>query len=136
MAGPHVASRSGEHVVWHHTGDVGGFDDRGRLWLMGRREDLVPHRGRWLHPLPVEQEVLDTFSEVARVALVATPRRPNGVLVVKVDPRSDEEAVLGRVGSWLENRGLGEVALAAVRRMPVDRRHNSKIDRTTLRRKF
>ena len=114
--------------VWHRTGDVGRWDERGRLWLHGRTKDAVSNDGRLHQPLAVEQ-ACDALDGVRRVALIQHPRA--ALLAVDFGDRGPEvDAALRRT---LERFGLAGVAVHPVPFIPTDRRHNTKIDRPALR---
>ena len=124
--------------LWHRTGDVAHFDARGRLWLTGRVADLVRHCGRTLHPLAVELDV-EAIPGVQRAALVGVPPRwpgkaPQTVLAVQRWPRPDD--CLPHVRALLASLGLGTVRVVRVDRIPLDARHQSKVDRVALRRRL
>ncbi len=118
--------------IWHRTGDIARLDARGRLWLTGRAADTVTRGGRALQPLVIEA-LLDDVTGVTRAALIAHGRAPEGELVIEpapgVPPREVQERVLER----LAQAGLGSLPVALVDRIPVDGRHQSKIDRPALR---
>jgi acyl-CoA synthetase (AMP-forming)/AMP-acid ligase II len=140
VSGPHVnrayldnpdATRanklySPDGVVWHRTGDVASVDAQGRLWLRGRVNDLVRHHGRAIHPLPIEA-ALTTCAGVVRVALVNTATHTDAVLAVQGEV-ADADLVAA-----LEALGLQGVTSIRVAAIPMDYRHQSKIDRPTLR---
>lgn len=54
------------------TGDLGAFDDSGRLVVYGRREDVIVSGGEKIWPSPVEQ-LLAAHPGVSEVALVGVP---------------------------------------------------------------
>ena len=123
--------------VWHRMGDVGFLDEQGRLWLGGRRSHRVVTPDRVYLPLQVEP-VVATHPAVRRAALVSVPRAGSFVPVVCVE-RSDEDrrgaaAVIAELRELMHRypttRGITE--FVEVRRLPVDRRHNAKIDRPGL----
>ncbi|MBV8669111.1 MAG: AMP-binding protein [Candidatus Eremiobacteraeota bacterium] len=115
-------------TVWHRTGDLGYLDASGRLWLLGRCGTRIDRDGQSLFPFCVETAVSDVPG-VARSALVAV----NGLTVLAVQPKvSDKDRLKGE----LQLR-LGWARIDAIRflhRIPVDRRHNAKIDYPALRR--
>ena len=120
----------------HRMGDLASRDEQGRLWFAGRKAHVVPSAGGPLYSVPVE-EVFNQHPAVRRSALVGTgpaaARTP--VLVVEVEPGVAPGPPL--VGELLE-LGAADEQARAVRtvlfhpRLPVDVRHNSKIDRTAL----
>lgn len=119
-------------MVWHRTGDVGYLDQEGRLWLTGRRKDIVRCRGRLVHPLPLEA-CMDSVQGVRRSALVALNYEPGGVVLIQLVPGAPEAGAVRRVKAFLEERGLADIDVRTVSIIPVDRRHNTKIDRGSLR---
>ena len=40
--------------IWHRTGDVGRMDDKGRLWLLGRLNDVIRRNGHTIYATAVE----------------------------------------------------------------------------------
>lgn len=123
-----LPSRAG---VWHRTGDLARRDARGRLWLAGRVADVVAHGGRALHPFDLEADVLDCAG-IAAAALVANELHAGGVVAVELEPGAPATA-LARVRALLDARGLSMLPLRPIARMPMDARHQSKVDRVALR---
>ena len=108
--------------VWHRTGDVGYVDDRGRLWLLGRASAVIEDARGVLYPFAVECSARERLGG-ARVAVVAD--RGQRVLAVERGPGSapvDKSALLA-VLAWAQ---LDRVV--SCRALPMDRRHNSKVD--------
>jgi long-chain acyl-CoA synthetase len=79
---------------WFHTGDVGGFDEQGRLFIRGRKKEMiVTPEGLNVFPEDVER-VLDALPGVRESAVVGisegTQERVHAVLVLEdgVEPDS------------------------------------------------
>jgi acyl-coenzyme A synthetase/AMP-(fatty) acid ligase len=105
--------------VWHRTGDGGRFDEDGRLWLLGRLDGRVGG----LFPFAVEAAAR-TWPGVVGAALCGTQR--GAMLAVEGDVR--------HFALWrLKASHLGDLNVAAVARIPLDRRHRSKVDYPALR---
>jgi acyl-CoA synthetase (AMP-forming)/AMP-acid ligase II len=112
-------------AVWHRTGDAGCFDEKGRLWLHGRCAARIDdERGR-LYPFGVECLAM-MFSEVRRAAALA--HQEKRVLVIEADRSEVLEKRLLESVRWAL---IDEIIF--VEAMPVDRRHNAKIDYARLR---
>lgn len=113
--------------VWHRTGDAGYVDAYDRLWLLGRCSAKVSDDDGVLYPLAVECAA----SEVPGVRRSAFAQyRGRRVLVIEGDHAASpaRETLL---------RGLAWAHLAdalKVSRIPVDHRHNAKIDLPALHR--
>ena len=101
---------------WHRTGDAGRLDDAGRLWLLGRCAARSRRGGAVLYPLQVEAAVREGLG--LRVAFADLDGR--GVLAVVGD--ASVEAVRRSV-PWAD---IDQVV--AVPALPLDRRHEAKID--------
>jgi acyl-CoA synthetase (AMP-forming)/AMP-acid ligase II len=116
--------------LWHRTGDLARRDDAGRLWLMGRVKDVVAHRGRKVEPFVIEAD-LGARDDVVASAFVAHDAAPEGELVVELRDGAVREDVAREAKRALAARELD----AGVRFMalPMDARHQSKVDRAALR---
>jgi acyl-CoA synthetase (AMP-forming)/AMP-acid ligase II len=57
---------------WLNTGDVGCQDDKGFVWVLDRRTDMILRGGQNVYPAEIEQ-VLRTSIGVGEVAVVAAP---------------------------------------------------------------
>jgi olefin beta-lactone synthetase len=122
-------------VEWHRTGDVGHLDRTGRLWVEGRSVHVVHTADGPVTPVPVEIAV-ERLAEVERAAAVAVGPAGCQQLVVFVEG-GDRGVALASDALSRAVRGAVDVPVAAVltvSRLPVDIRHNTKIDRTLLAR--
>jgi O-succinylbenzoic acid--CoA ligase len=57
--GPMVAPGALSEDGWLHTGDLGAFDERGRLTIVGRRADTIISGGENVAPAEVEAVLLE-----------------------------------------------------------------------------
>jgi acyl-coenzyme A synthetase/AMP-(fatty) acid ligase len=114
---------------WHRTGDVGHVQDG--VFVEGRIAHVIDVAGMRITPVPIEQSVEDMFPGVTAAAVGVTIDGQQSLVVVLCDgsrtgvaDTSIHNAVRGvfpSVSNVLYKKAL-----------PVDRRHNSKIDRTAL----
>lgn len=133
-----VRDRDGS--IWHRIGDAGYLDEQGRLWYCGR----VGHRVRAatgdLYAVQCEP-IFDAHPKVRRSGLVAVSGDdgPPPVICVELEP---EHRHAGRAALREELLVLASrhAATRAIRHvlfhpsLPVDPRHNSKIERSHLAR--
>lgn len=120
--------------VWHRMGDVGYRDEQGRLWLVGRVNTLIRRAGCVLYPVRVEA-ALDTLPFVRQAALVGAPDAKLGertVLVVELRARPPRNW-LARLRAICAERHWPIDEVRSIRRLPVDARHNARIDYQRLR---
>jgi o-succinylbenzoate---CoA ligase len=59
VCGPIVSSGSVADDGWLHTGDIGRFDERGRLEIIGRKSDTIVSGGENVAPAEVEATLLE-----------------------------------------------------------------------------
>ena len=114
---------------WHRTGDVGHVQDG--VFVEGRIAHVIDVAGTRITPVPIEQSVEEMFPGVTAAAVGVTIDGQQSLVVVLCDgsrtgvaDTSIHNAVRGvfpSVSNVLYKKAL-----------PVDRRHNSKIDRTAL----
>lgn len=120
---------------WHRTGDVGVLDDRGRLWVAGRLSHVISSPEGPIAPVPIEQAVqrIPGVRQAACVGVGPVGLQQVVVVCVVEDGRSGPAPT-----SLLDQiRGVVDADVAAVLlrpSLPVDIRHNSKIDRTAMSR--
>lgn len=115
-------------MCWHRTGDAGYVDEQGRLWLLGRCSSGVEVNGEKVYPFSVEL-VARQHPYVRHAAMVLV----HGERTLAIEPNcqgtSPErfEDLLHRVPSASLQR------ICVVGRIPMDRRHNAKVDYEALR---
>ena len=85
--------------VWFPTGDVGRLDDRGSLFITGRKKDLIIRGGVNISPAAIEEALMHLHG-IADVAVVSIPHELYGediVAVLKLDPGVELESMLDSV---------------------------------------
>ncbi|MFQ5829273.1 MAG: class I adenylate-forming enzyme family protein [Candidatus Methylomirabilia bacterium] len=96
---------------WFHTGDIGRFDERGNLVILGRARDLIIRGGENIGPEEVEA-LLRTQPEVAQVAVVGVPDPVLGERVCAcVVPRAGTLPRLEALREHLRRQGLAHYKL-------------------------
>ncbi len=81
VRGPIVSAGSIDGDGWLHTGDLGAFDERGRLTISGRKSDTIVTGGENVAPAEVEA-VLMEHPDVVDVGVHARPDDEWGEIVV------------------------------------------------------
>jgi olefin beta-lactone synthetase len=108
--------------IWHRTGDAGYLDACGRLWLLGRAQAQITDAHGTIYPFAVECAA-SAVPGVRRSALV----QHDSQRLLVVEPTDDAPADL-------PEQLLAPLAWAMVHEVrlmtpiPVDPRHNAKID--------
>jgi acyl-CoA synthetase (AMP-forming)/AMP-acid ligase II len=130
--------------VWHRLGDAGYLDESGRLWCGGRVSHRIELAKGRLFPLMCEP-IFDAHPAVRRSGLVGV-RWPDSashvtpVICVEIDDRAAgardraalREELLALAVANPTTRAIHHVLFHP--RLPVDPRHNSKIERPELAR--
>ena len=126
--------------VWHRLGDIGYFDETGRLWYCGRKAHRVETEHGTLFSVCCEA-IFNEHPDVQRSALVGVGPQGKRTPVIVVEPKPDRyprgrraeslRADLLRLGQAdPQTRAIGNVLFHQA--FPVDVRHNAKIDREAL----
>jgi acyl-CoA synthetase (AMP-forming)/AMP-acid ligase II len=117
-------------VRWHRTGDAGYYDESGRLWLLGRCDARIQDERGVLYPFRVECAA-QQIAGVRRTALVAHEGRC--VLAVELEKSAAPEtlAAIREAVRWAQIDSV-----TVLREIPVDKRHNSKVNYPELRKKL
>jgi acyl-CoA synthetase (AMP-forming)/AMP-acid ligase II len=118
--------RVGESI-WHRTGDAGYLDSMGRLWLVGRAEAAITDENGTVYPFAVECAA-SGIAGVERSALIRNLGKRWLVVQPSVNARLDLQSILLRDLAWAR---VDQIKLLP--KIPVDKRHNAKIDYPALR---
>jgi acyl-coenzyme A synthetase/AMP-(fatty) acid ligase/pimeloyl-ACP methyl ester carboxylesterase len=129
-------SEASQPEGWHRSGDVGHFDSEGRLWIEGRIGHVITTAYGPVTPVGIEHRVaaLDGVDLAAVVGVGPVGTQQVVVVLSVVDGgRSSSLADEGLVDRVRGVTGSVDVAaVLVVASLPVDKRHNSKIDRTRI----
>ncbi|HEX9745766.1 MAG TPA: AMP-binding protein [bacterium] len=112
---------------WHRTGDSGYFDESGRLWLLGRSSAKIGERENEIYPFAVEVAAINV-ENVRRTALIE--HNTNRILVVEPEEKGkslDVEKIRHDL-EWAKLDGF-----RVVEKIPMDKRHNAKVDYPALK---
>ncbi len=128
--------------VWHRMGDLGYFDESGRLWFVGRKAHRVETEQGVLYPVPCET-IYNSHPDVIRTALVGVGHDGAQEPVLVVEPKPGtfpaEPPAQQRFTMELLALGTKHAHTRGIKRVlfypdvfPTDVRHNAKIQREKL----
>lgn len=113
---------------WHRMGDTGYLDSQGRFWLVGRVHSTITCKGAPLHAQLLEARIAARAPRATRIAVLES----DGRLVVVVQG-SPVPGLLER----LRSDGIpADNLVYCLEPLPLDPRHQSKIDYARLRHKL
>ncbi|MDD3696212.1 MAG: fatty acid CoA ligase family protein [Lentisphaeria bacterium] len=124
--------------LWHRIGDLGYFDDKHRFWFCGRKSHRVEYldrqgQPRTLFSIPCEA-IVNQIEGVRRSALVgigAKPRQcPAIVIEAAENARLYQEQILREMAKNPLTADIQKLFFHPS--LPVDLRHNAKINREAL----
>lgn len=122
-----------EGAVWHRTGDAGWLDEQGRVWLLGRCAEKLPAfpAGEGLpaealrYPFAIECAMREEFPDLRTAAIDWQGKR---LLVVGSILNGERRDSVRKKAAEFGMQSLVEIPA-----LPLDRRHNAKIDYPALR---
>jgi acyl-coenzyme A synthetase/AMP-(fatty) acid ligase len=126
---------SSQPAGWHRSGDVGHLDSEGRLWIEGRMIHIITTADGVVTPVGIEHAVADVPGIAHAAAVGVGPSGTQLVVVVVALDDAPRKPALASEDLADEVRAAVGVDIAAVLTMaalPVDKRHNSKINRGAL----
>ena len=136
-----LAKISDGAYFWHRMGDTGYFDAQGRLWFCGRVNQRLETNDGTLYPIQVEG-IFNNHDAVSRCALVGLGDRPNEVpcIVVELhDGHTPAQDLRERIRDELQRMAEAHEKTRGIKYflfhegLPVDVRHNAKINRDALK---
>jgi len=156
VCGPHVNTGYWDNVegekankirtpegIWHRMGDAGYFDALGRIWVVGRAHTAMrnpayrgvsvgtsenPDLAAWPRIFPYQAEcVADEFPEVRKSAYFEEA----GKFLLVVEAKEPRPGLGADLRSALKGFPLDEILFHS--RLPMDPRHNSKVEYDKLR---
>lgn len=123
---------------WHRSGDVGHFDDAGRLWIEGRIGHILTTPAGVITPVGIEHAVTELREVELAAAVGVGPTGVQQIVLVVVPVNGPRRTNLADVGLAdrvrAQVQGVDVAAVLTSPSLPVDKRHNSKIDRTGIAR--
>lgn len=123
----------GDEVI-HRMGDVGYFDEEGRLWYCGRMSHRVVTKDDVMFTEQIEN-IFNAHPSIKRTALVEVNREP--VLWVEMErrARTNKDKIMGELrGMAKGHRQASQIeTFLFMKQFPTDARHNSKIVREELK---
>jgi len=119
---------------WLYTGDIGVVNEKGNLFLTGRKKETIIIKGQNVHPSDIE-DVLSTHPKVAEAAVIGIPDELRGevvgaVVVLKKGEIATEQEIK-RV--CLENLASYKVPKQIIFMDSLPRTASGKIDKAGLR---
>ncbi len=138
LAGPHVIKeyidnhpanktlklKSKDGVVWHRIGDLAYMDNENNLWLVGRISDQIDSSTGKIPCYDLEEELLTLFGN--KCAFIDK----NKTLFIEGEMTKKLENDLVQ---YLSVKNLHDFKVHFLKKLPVDQRHFSRVDRSFLR---
>lgn len=129
-----VVNTDGHTVTWHRTGDVGHIDSEGNVWIEGRLVHVIHTSRGPVAPVPLEIAI-EALPNVVRAAAVGVGPVDVEQIVIVIETIDSSDGPANAELSHAVRAALAPLTIASVwttKKLPVDIRHNSKIDRTAV----
>lgn len=124
--------------VWHRMGDTVYEDENGYLWLVGRVHSTIIRKQQTIHAQSVEQKLAESFKEIEQVAAIGIPDDETGErLVIVLRGAGFKKSSRDQIKRFLaRNKIPADQIIITNKPLPMDPRHNAKIDYSKLRQKL
>lgn len=124
--------RIGDDVI-HRMGDVGYFDEEGRLWYCGRKSHRVITTDDVMFTEQIEN-IFNAHPQVYRTALVGVDGEPVLWVELQKGVHPNQEKVIAELKTFAASHPQASriQTFLFLRKFPTDVRHNSKIIREKL----
>ncbi|HEX4412297.1 MAG TPA: fatty acid CoA ligase family protein [Lacipirellulaceae bacterium] len=130
-----IQNPQSEITNWHRTGDVGYIDVQNRFWYCGRKSHRVETTAGPLYTECIEP-IFNTHSAIRRCALVGVGPvgRQIPVLIVEPEAGNHTDSLAHEITNFANSHGATRAVerILFYRQLPVDIRHNAKINREWL----
>ena len=139
------ASRDARFVyngnTFHRMGDIGYWDKSKSLRFLGRKAERISTKYGMLATENIEP-IINSFSEVEKCALIGigdtTPKEPCIVVELSSIFKSKSETIITKIRTLLEEK-FSQFKIKRIfieNKIPVDPRHNAKIHRLSLAKRW
>lgn len=121
--------------TFHRMGDVGYFDEQGQLWYCGRKSQQLSSNGKKLNTICYEG-IFNNHPAVKRSALISLKiaGQPQAVICIERLPNIPKNQLYQELHQLAQKFSLPIARFIIVKQLPVDKRHNAKIQREILQR--
>ena len=125
--------RASRNAGWHRTGDVGHLDSRGNLWVEGRLAHVITTAEGPLTSIALEQRAIAAGAFNAACVGIG-PAGTQQVVLILEQAGSTHLVDAAETAAFRAACVYPFAAVMRMEKLPVDIRHNSKIDRLALAR--
>ena len=125
--------RASRNAGWHRTGDVGHLDTDGNLWVEGRLAHVITTPEGPLTSIALEQRAI-AAGAINAACVGVGPAGTQQVVLILEQPGNSCLLSAGETAALRLVCGYPFAAVMRMEKLPVDIRHNSKIDRLALAR--
>ena len=126
-------------TIWHRTGDLARIDERGYLWIVGRKHNVIKRGGEYFFPVRPEI-LLKDMPSVANAAYLDFEnngaRQIAAVVTLKKSDKNNQQECRRKISKIFKRENLPLDAVIFMEEIPMDVRHHSKVDYSTLRKKL
>jgi acyl-CoA synthetase (AMP-forming)/AMP-acid ligase II len=109
-----------EGQVWHRTGDLGRFDEKGRLWLLGRCAAEIRDTRGVAYPFALETAARQ-YEEITKAAFMQI----EGSRILVIETVAEIDTLKKKLQPLMARFHVDRLIK---NRIPMDRRHNGKVD--------
>ena len=135
---PEATKEAVDERGYLHTGDIGQFDEKDCLHIVGRKKEMIIRNGINLSPASIEEKILKTERFVEVAVLGAKDKEagevPVAILVLKPESKQLSPAQIGAIleAALLKNERPKEIHILEA----LPRLSSGKVDKVSLKQRF
>lgn len=118
--------------IWHRTGDAGYLDGKNRIWLVGRKTNIFKIKNKKMASLMFEY-VFDTIPEIEKTAVIKNNKL---MILIQVKKDSMKKNIEKRVEKICKTNNFPIEKISFIDKIPLDERHNTKVDYKKLKKQL
>lgn len=110
-----------DNIIWHRTGDAGWLNENDELFLMGRCKQIIRWNNIQIYPFLMEH-YLKSIPGVLNGTIIEFKNEPY------ITIQTEQNVMQGEIFSALKSSSYSELKIIFLKQIPMDKRHNTKID--------
>jgi len=111
---------------WHRTGDIGYIDQNNNLWIVGRKSQAIFYQGHVLNNFYIENKI-NKIVGITKSAIIQKDHKTI-ILFIEKNRNFTKNKCFDEISDVLKEFDLKIDKIKTLNKLPLDKRHNTKVD--------